>query len=200
MDVDRTRTRGARGAGPGWLESGDGATHAQKDDLKPWRRLMWCIGTLSEEYRSRMYNLLALYASLMCPEEPVICVDEKSPQLIGHSRAPLPMTAHAPAKEDYEYTRNGTTNLFVAVEPKAGQRIMSVTDHRAPPPSCFARCSSTTRELVEHGRDRDRHPQSPMPEPARSLPADLAQRSRCVATRSQRTSTNHRVQVHSTGR
>lgn len=60
----------------------------------------------------------------------MICVDEKSLPLIGHSRAPLPMTGHAPAKEDYEYVRNGTTNLFVAVEPKAGQRIVSVTDYR----------------------------------------------------------------------
>ena len=31
---------------------------------------------------------------------------------------------------DYEYVRNGTTNLFVAVEPKAGRRIVSVTEHR----------------------------------------------------------------------
>ncbi|RMW98312.1 IS630 family transposase [Pseudoxanthomonas spadix] len=48
----------------------------------------------------------------------------------GHSRAPLPMTSYSAAKHDYEYTRNGTTNLFVAVEPKAGKRIVSVTDHR----------------------------------------------------------------------
>jgi hypothetical protein len=30
----------------------------------------------------------------------------------------------------YEYVRKGTTNLFVAVEPKAGLRVVSVTDHR----------------------------------------------------------------------
>ena len=42
----------------------------------------------------------------------------------------LPMTEHGPVKQDYEYTRNGTTNLFVAVEPEAGQRIVSVTAHR----------------------------------------------------------------------
>ena len=40
------------------------------------------------------------------------------------------MTESAPAKHDYEYRRNGTTNLFVAVEPKAGQRIISVTESR----------------------------------------------------------------------
>ena len=91
---------------------------------------MWCIGELTQEYRCRMYALLELYARPVCRSEPVICIDEKSLQLIGHSREPLPMASHCPAKQDYEYVRNGTTNLFVAVEPKAGQRIVSVTAHR----------------------------------------------------------------------
>lgn len=92
---------------------------------------MWCIGTLTEEYRHRMYALLELYARPMSRAEPVICIDEKSLQLIGHSRTPLPMGSRRPAaKVDYEYVRNGTTNLFVAVEPKAGQRIVSVTERR----------------------------------------------------------------------
>jgi len=91
---------------------------------------MWCIEALTEEYRHRMYALLELYARPLSVTEPVICIDEKSLQFIGHSRTPLPMTEGAPAKHDYEYTRNGTTNLFVAVEPKAGQRVVSVTEHR----------------------------------------------------------------------
>jgi hypothetical protein len=91
---------------------------------------MWCIGALTDEYRRRMYALLELYARPVSRTEPVICIDEKSLQLIGHSREPLPMASHKPAKQDYEYVRNGTTNLFVAVEPKAGRRIVSVTAHR----------------------------------------------------------------------
>ena len=91
---------------------------------------MWCIGTLTEEYRRRMYNLLALYAKPLHCDEPVICIDEKSLQLLAHSREPLRMVPGAPAKQDYEYVRKGTTNLFVAVEPKAGQRVVSVTAHR----------------------------------------------------------------------
>ena len=91
---------------------------------------MWCIGTLTEEYRRRMYNLLALYARPLRDDEPVICIDEKSLQLHTHSREPLPMAPGAPAKQDYEYVRNGTTNLFVAVEPKAGHRFVSVTTRR----------------------------------------------------------------------
>ncbi len=91
---------------------------------------MWCIGALTQEYRQRMYALLELYARPMSKAEPVICIDEKSLQFINHSRNPLPMAAHNPTKQDYEYVRNGTTNLFVAVEPKGGKRIVSVTERR----------------------------------------------------------------------
>ena len=91
---------------------------------------MWCVGELTDEYRSRMYALLALYAKPRSRAEPVVCIDEKSLQLIAHSRTPLRMASHSPEKVDYEYVRNGTTNLFVAVEPKAGQRIVAVTARR----------------------------------------------------------------------
>lgn len=83
---------------------------------------MWCIGALTDEYRQRMYALLELYALPLRRAEPVICIDEKSLQLIAHSRQPLPMVEHSPTKQDYEYVRSGTTNLFVVVEPKAARR------------------------------------------------------------------------------
>lgn len=90
---------------------------------------MWCIGTLTKEYRLRMYDLLASYAEPLRISEPVVCIDEKSLQLLSHSRAPLPMGSHNPAKVDYEYVRKAT-DLFVAIEPKAGKRTVSVTEHR----------------------------------------------------------------------
>ena len=40
------------------------------------------------------------------------------------------MVEPIPARQDYEYVRHGTTNLFVAVEPKAGRRIVEVTAQR----------------------------------------------------------------------
>lgn len=49
---------------------------------------------------------------------------------VDNCREPLPSASHSPIKQDYEYVRNGATNLFVAVEPKAGQRIVVVTAHR----------------------------------------------------------------------
>ncbi len=91
---------------------------------------MWCVGALNAQYRKRMYDLLALYASPFRRAEPVVCLDEKSTQLLAHSRAPLPMKPGVAQRVDYEYVRHGTANLFVAVEPKAGQRTLTVT---APP-------------------------------------------------------------------
>jgi hypothetical protein len=92
---------------------------------------MWCVGRLTEEYRQRMYALLDLYARPFQSDEPVVCVDEKSKQLLQQSRTPLPIKPGTPMKMDYEYIRAGTCNLFVAVEPKGGRRTVRVTDHRA---------------------------------------------------------------------
>lgn len=94
---------------------------------------MWCIGALTEEYRSRMYDVLELYARPYRAQEPVICIDEKSKQLIRDSRAPLCMKPGVPAKHDYEYVRAGTCNVFVAVEPKGGRRTLAVTERRTTP-------------------------------------------------------------------
>jgi hypothetical protein len=43
------------------------------------------------------------------------------------------MKAGTPAKCDYEYVRAGTCNVFVAVEPKGGQRIAELTERRTTP-------------------------------------------------------------------
>jgi hypothetical protein len=94
---------------------------------------MWCIGRLTEEYRQRMYDLLDLYARPFRSGEPVICLDEKSKQLLKDSRTPLPIRPGTPVRQDYEYVRGGTCNLFVAVEPKGGRRTVLVTDRRAKP-------------------------------------------------------------------
>ncbi len=91
---------------------------------------MWCIGKLTEEYRRRMYDVLDVYAQPYREREPVICIDEKSKQLIRDSRTSLPMKGGAPAKLDYEYVRNGTCNIFVAVEPRGGRRMVKVTERR----------------------------------------------------------------------
>ena len=94
---------------------------------------MWCIGVLNAEYRGRMYDLLELYARPYCEHEPVICIDEKSKQLLNDARPRLPIKPGAPAKYDYEYVRAGTCNVFVALEPKGKRRVMRVTQRRTKP-------------------------------------------------------------------
>ena len=40
----------------------------------------------------------------------------------------LPAQPGRPARQDYEYRREGTRNLFLACEPKAGWRHVAVTE------------------------------------------------------------------------
>ena len=77
-----------------------------------------------------MEEVLALYARPYNPQEPVICLDEKSKQLLAQTRQVLSLQPGAAAKEDYEYRRAGTRNIFVAVEPKGGRRQAAVTARR----------------------------------------------------------------------
>ncbi len=77
-----------------------------------------------------MYNLLDLYESEYNPQYPVICVDEKSKQLLEDVRKPIAMKPGSPQKYDGEYKRMGTQNIFVAIEPLAGIRYIKVTDQR----------------------------------------------------------------------
>ena len=91
---------------------------------------MWCIGRITGEYRRRMYDLLEIYARPYNPQEPVVCVDEKSKQLLQHTRPPIALQSGRYAKQDYEYKRAGTRNIFVAVEPKGKRRFAEVTARR----------------------------------------------------------------------
>jgi hypothetical protein len=77
-----------------------------------------------------MYRLLELYKQPYDPCQPLICMDEKSKQLLADSRKAIKAKPGKPEKYDYEYRRKGTCNLFVAVVPKGGKRIIKVTDTR----------------------------------------------------------------------
>lgn len=91
---------------------------------------MWCVPILTNEFIERMEHLLDLYALPYNRQEPLICIDEKSKQLIEDARTMLPMTPHATRRRDYEYRRNGTRNIFCAIEPKGGRRKIIVTLRR----------------------------------------------------------------------
>ena len=91
---------------------------------------MWCIQEITEEYRTRMYALLELYKVPYNSSQPIVCMDEKSKQLLEDNRKPIKAEPGKLEKYDYEYKRKGTCNIFVAVDPKAGMRVIKVTDTR----------------------------------------------------------------------
>lgn len=77
-----------------------------------------------------MYDVLDLYEKIYDSKRPQVCLDEKPKQIIGEKRKPIPIKPGSCEKTDYEYVRNGTANIFVAVDFKAGKRITQVTNQR----------------------------------------------------------------------
>jgi len=77
-----------------------------------------------------MEDLLDLYEEPYDPNFPQVCFDERPCQLIGNQLVPLPMRPGSPRKEDYEYRRNGTCCVMLAVEPLGGRRMARVFRHR----------------------------------------------------------------------
>jgi DDE superfamily endonuclease len=77
-----------------------------------------------------MEDVLEVYQRPYDPKRPQVCLDEASKQLIGETRLPVPAARGRTAREDYEYVRNGTVNLFMMFEPLAGRRHVRITDRR----------------------------------------------------------------------
>ena len=85
---------------------------------------------MTGEDRERRDALVALYAPPYEAAEPVVWLAEKSQQWWADTRPPVALAPGRPGKEDYEYTRPGARNLFVAVAPKGGRREVRVTARR----------------------------------------------------------------------
>ena len=115
-----------------------------ENELKPWRRDMWCIPQVDGTYVARMEDVLDLYAEVPDPKRPVVCFDESPAQLIGEVRQPIPAMPGQLERYDCEYRRNGTVNLFVFLDAHRPWRKVKVTDQRTA--RDFAECM---RDLVD---------------------------------------------------
>jgi len=115
-----------------------------ENDLKPWRKDMWCIPQVDAEYVARMEDVLDLYAELPDQKRPVVCFDESPIQLIGEVHTPIPAKPGQLERYDCEYKRNGTANLFVFLDVHRPWRKVKVTASRAAVD--FAACM---RELTD---------------------------------------------------
>jgi len=102
-----------------------------ENDLKPWRKDMWCIPQVDGEYVARMEDVLDLYAEQPDSKRPVVCFDESPTQLIGEVRQPIPAAPGQLERYDCEYKRNGTVNLFIFLDVHRPWRKVKVTDSRA---------------------------------------------------------------------
>ncbi len=83
-----------------------------------------------------MEDVLEVYQRPYDPLRPVVCLDEKSKELHSTPNGILPLEPSTqtkpgkPRREDYEYERSGTRNLFLWVEPLSGKRQVCVTERR----------------------------------------------------------------------
>jgi hypothetical protein len=77
-----------------------------------------------------MEDVLAVYARPYDPHRPVVCMDEKPYQLLGHTRDPIPAACARDRREDSEYVRHGTCSIFVWVEPLRGWRHVDAQPRR----------------------------------------------------------------------
>lgn len=91
-----------------------------------------------------MEDVLDLYEEPFDEKRPVVCFDETPVQLIDDVLAPIAAAPGRIKRQDYEYERNGTSNLFVFVQPLGGRREVKVTEQRTK--KDFAKCM---KDLVD---------------------------------------------------
>ncbi len=83
------------------------------------------------EFVAQMEKVLEVYKRPYDAMYPVVCMDESPKQLIRETRIPIRAKPGSPARYDYEYERCGVCNVFMAVEPLAGNRLVTITERKA---------------------------------------------------------------------
>ena len=85
---------------------------------------------MSAEFVYHMEDVLDLYAEEQDPKRPRVCFDECPYQLISEVREVIPAAPGQVQRQDYEYKREGSCNLFMFVCPERGWRHVKVTQRR----------------------------------------------------------------------
>ena len=74
--------------------------------------------------------MLEVYHRSHEDKEVLVCLDETSKQLVGETRQSRPPRPGSAMAYDYEYQRNGVSNLFMLFAPLERWRRVEVTDRR----------------------------------------------------------------------
>ena len=77
-----------------------------------------------------MEDVLDTYQRSYDENEVLVCMDETSKQLVKETRAPRSAAPGKVAEYDYEYERNGVSNLFMLFAPLDGWRRVEVKERR----------------------------------------------------------------------
>ncbi len=77
-----------------------------------------------------MEDVLDVYERPLDEKRPLVCLDETGKALQTTPRGQLPLSPGQPVRLDYEYERQGSCNLFLALAPLLGWRRVRVTEHR----------------------------------------------------------------------
>ena len=126
---------------------------------------MWCVAELNDQYIAKMEDVLETYEKPYDPQEPVVCLDEKPVTLHADVRPASPAKPGREARQDNEYERCGTANVFCAVEPKAGRHFTFPTPDRSA--FEFAQVACQSGDAVPGGKDHPPghgQPQHPPPQ------------------------------------
>lgn len=73
-----------------------------------------------------MEDVLEVYSRPPDPAVPLVCLDEFAKQLLSETRTPLPCAPGRPARQDFEYVREGSVTGFMLAMPHAGCREVFV--------------------------------------------------------------------------
>ena len=93
-----------------------------------------------------MEDVLEVYHRQFEDNEVLVCLDETSKQQVRETRTPLAPRPGTAMAYDYEYERNGVSNLFMLFAPLEGWRRVEVTDQRTK-----ADWARVVRQLVDVG-------------------------------------------------
>lgn len=91
----------------------------------------WCIPPeANAAFVCAMEDVLAIYRRPYDKDFPLICMDETTKQLTKEIQKELRTKSGIPARYDYEYERNGVSNIFMFFEPFRGKRYVRITQQR----------------------------------------------------------------------
>ena len=86
---------------------------AEKNELKPWLKECWCLPPQgSAEFVCAMEDVLEVYHREYQENEVLVCLDQ-----VKETRQPRPPRPGAAGIYDFEYERNGVSNLFMLLPP-----------------------------------------------------------------------------------